>query len=162
MKIKTLITLIPILLFFETACAQSGDFSGKVIKIADGDTFTVLTEDMAQVRIRINGIDAPESKQAYGQKSRQWLADKIFGKTVQLTNTSQDRYGRTVATVILKDEDIGLSSILAGMAWHYSRFFESEQYAAAQREAQQERRGLWQDPNPINPYEYRKTNSHND
>ena len=153
--IKT--TLLALALTLAVTCHAQDTFKGKVIRIADGDTFTVLTEGNNQVKVRISGIDAPESGQAFGTKSRQWLADRIFGKTVTLEESSKDQYGRSIANVYYEGQDIGLASIRAGMAWHYAHFNDDEAYAAAQKAAQEENLGLWADKDPVNPYEWRKT-----
>lgn len=152
---KTALLLLALTLPLESG-AQT-NFEGKVIRIADGDTFTVLTEGNNQVKVRVDGIDAPESGQPFGTKSRQWLADRIFGKTVALEEASKDKYGRSIAKVYYEGRDIGLESIRAGMAWHYEHFNNDKDYAAAQEAAKKENLGLWADKDPVNPYEWRKT-----
>lgn len=153
--IKTALLLLAVALSLD--CSAQTTYEGKVIRIADGDTFTVLTEGNTQVKVRISGIDAPESGQHFGTKSRQWLADRIFGKKVTLEESSKDQYGRSIAKVFCEGRDIGLESIRAGMAWHYSHFNDDEAYAAAQKAAQEESLGLWADKDPVNPYKWRKT-----
>src|SRR6516164_5237333 len=85
-------------------------FTGKVVKIADGDTITVLLEK-TQHRIRLEGIDAPEKGQAYGTKARQALADKVFGKTIRVEWKKRDRYGRIIGRVYLDKQDISLEMV---------------------------------------------------
>lgn len=157
MKRNLILSLLVLLPFFECT-AQTRTFQGKVIRIADGDTFTVLLDDKTQVKIRVFGIDAPESGQAFGQKSRQWLADRIFGKVVTLEEDSLDKYGRSLSKVFLEGTDVGLESIKAGMAWHYEHFYKSREYAAAMKQARHTGLGLWADKNPIEPYLWRKEN----
>lgn len=134
---------------------------GKVVKVSDGDTITVLDKENKQHKIRFQGIDAPESKQAFGQASKENLANMIFGKEVKVVGSKTDRYGRTVAKILLDGRDINLEQIKAGFAWHY-KAYEREQppedrltYSAAEAEARTARRGLWQDPNPTPPGEFR-------
>jgi endonuclease YncB( thermonuclease family) len=133
-----------------------------VVAIADGDTITVLDSSDTQHRIRLAGIDAPESHQAFGEQSRLSLSAMIFGKGVTVTYQKIDQYGRLVGKIVLDGTDINLEQIKAGMAWHY-KFYEDEQtpedrdaYAKAEAEARAARRGLWQDPNPVDPYQFRK------
>ncbi len=131
---------------------------GWVIRVADGDTITVLSAaDPApvQYKIRLNAIDAPEKDQAFGQKSKQRLSDYVFGKDVTVTWKSKDKYGRILGTVWLGSTDINLQMLRDGFAHHYKRFDSNPVYAAAELDAQQNRRGLWTDPNPVLPEEFR-------
>jgi endonuclease YncB( thermonuclease family) len=137
-------------------------FPGRVVAIADGDTITILDSANTQHRIRLEGIDAPESHQAFGEQSRLSLSEMIFGKDVSVSYQKTDQYGRLVGKILLDGKDINLEQVKAGMAWHY-KFYEDEQtpedrelYARAEAEAQAARRGLWQDPNPTEPYQFRK------
>jgi endonuclease YncB( thermonuclease family)/methylphosphotriester-DNA--protein-cysteine methyltransferase len=134
---------------------------GRVVKVSDGDTITVLDKENRQHKIRFQGIDAPESKQDYGQVSKDNLAKMIFGKEVKVVWSKTDKYGRTVGKILLDGRDINIEQIKAGLAWHY-KTYEKEQppedrltYAAAEQEARAARRGLWQDPNPTPPGEWR-------
>jgi len=133
------------------------EIRGKVVSIADGDTITVLDADKHQHKIRLEGIDAPEKKQAFGTKSRQKLGDLVAGKDVTVQWTKKDRYSRIVGHVYLGDRDIDLEMVKAGMAWHYRQYSKSTELAAAEAEARKNRVGLWVDPNPIPPWEFRKT-----
>ena len=135
---------------------------GKVVSIADGDTITVLDSGEKQHRIRLTGIDAPESGQAFGTRSRQRLADLVFGKQVIVEYDKKDRYRRTLGKVIVDGRDANLEQIKSGMAWHY-KYYESEQppedrktYAEAEVEARAAKRGLWVDPNPVPPWDFRR------
>lgn len=129
----------------------------KVTAVADGDTFTGLTAENEQVKVRIYAIDAPEKKQAFGTKAKECLSDLIFGKTVTIKQQSKDRYGRTVAWVYTPDgKDVSAEMLRAGMAWHYTQYSQSAEYAAIEQEARQARRGLWSDKKPVAPWEFRK------
>jgi endonuclease YncB( thermonuclease family)/methylphosphotriester-DNA--protein-cysteine methyltransferase len=135
---------------------------GKVVRVADGDTITVLDNENKQHRIRFQGIDAPESKQSFGQKSKQSLSDLVFGKQVTVIYSKMDKYRRVVGKVMLDGKDINIEQIKAGLAWHYKKY-EDEQppedrvsYAKAEQEARAAKRGLWQEPNPTPPGEYRQ------
>jgi len=129
--------------------------SGRVISVADGDTITILDAANTQYKIRLNAIDAPEKSQAFGQKSKQQLSNYVFGKDVTVTWKSKDKYGRVLGTVFVGGKDINLQMVRDGYAHHYKRFDSSPAYAAAETEARQNRRGLWSDPNPIAPEDYR-------
>lgn len=138
------------------------EISGRVVAISDGDTITLLDSANTQHRIRLEGIDAPEAHQAFGEQSRLSLSEMIFGKDVSVSYQKVDQYGRLVGKIILDGKDVNLEQVKAGMAWHY-KFYEDEQtpedrgaYAKAESEARAARRGLWQDPNPTEPYQFRK------
>lgn len=134
--------------------------SGKAVAVLDGDTIMVLRE-REQIRVRIAGIDAPEKKQAFGQRSKQAMSDCAFGKEVAVEWKKLDRYGRTIGKVIADGVDCGLRQIELGMAWHYKAYAKEqsredrEAYAAMEDQAKAQRRGLWVDADPVPPWEYR-------
>jgi len=130
---------------------------GKVIKIADGDTLTLLTVDKSQVRVRLYGIDAPESKQDYGTKSKQYLSKLVFGQIVDVEDLGKDLYGRTIGKVYLDDQYINLMMVQSGLAWWYKTYAKADkELSLAQAKAKQQQLGLWALPNPIAPWEFRK------
>lgn len=130
-------------------------FTGKVVSIADGDTITVLL-DKTQHRIRLAGIDAPESTQAFGTKSKKALADKVFGQEVKIEWKERDKYKRIVGEVYLGDRRICLEMVQEGMAWHYKQYSKDAALAKAETEAKEAKKGLWADANPIPPWDFRK------
>lgn len=149
-------------LLVAVAPAQALDLSGRVVSVHDGDTVNVLDAGKVLHKIRLAGIDAPELHQAFGRVSQRHLSAAVHGKTVVVHWTKHDRYGRIVGTILLDDRDVNLDQVSAGLAWHYKRY-EREQppaervtYANAQTEAHAARLGLWQDADPVPPWEYRK------
>jgi endonuclease YncB( thermonuclease family)/methylphosphotriester-DNA--protein-cysteine methyltransferase len=134
---------------------------GKVVRVSDGDTITVLDKDNKQHKIRFQGIDAPESKQDFGQASKENLSKMIFGKQVTVIWDKVDKYRRTVGKLLLDGKDINIEQVKAGLAWHYKKYADEQPpedrqtYAAAEAEARAAKRGLWQDPNPTPPGEWR-------
>jgi endonuclease YncB( thermonuclease family)/methylphosphotriester-DNA--protein-cysteine methyltransferase len=134
---------------------------GKVVKVSDGDTITVLDKENREHKIRFQGIDAPESKQAFGQVSKDNLARMIMGKEVKVVWSKRDKYGRTVGKVLLDGQDVNIEQVKAGLAWHYKKYSDEQPpedrvtYAAAETEARAARRGLWQDPDPTPPGDWR-------
>lgn len=122
----------------------------------DGDTIEVLHNGKAE-RIRLNGIDCPEKKQAFGQKAKQFSSSLVFGKTVVVVPSQKDRYTRTVGDVFLSDGvNLSYELVKAGLAWWYRKYSDDVILAALELEAQLERRGLWTDPSPIPPWKWRK------
>lgn len=129
--------------------------------MSDGDTLTVVDTAGRRVKVRLAGIDAPEKRQAFGQQSKQALADRVFGRQVVVDVGKTDRYGRTIGKVWVDGTDANLAQIRDGLAWHYKKY-EREQtmtdrfrYAHAESEARQHRRGIWRLPEPLAPWDYR-------
>lgn len=136
--------------------------SGKVVGVTDGDTITVLDGQQAEHKIRLMGIDAPEKSQPYGQDSKSSLSDLVFSHTVEVDWQKLDRYGRVIGKVRVGGQDANLEQVRRGLAWHYKKY-EGEQepldrasYSEAEIEARAARRGLWADPEPIPPWDWRK------
>lgn len=128
-------------------------FNGKAVSIHDGDTITVL-QDKRQIKVRLYGIDAPELKQPYGKKSKQFLANLIAGKVVEVEENGKDRYKRTIGIVYLGNTDINAQMVANGYAWAYRKF--SKRYAPQESKAKKQGLGLWQDKEPIPPWEWRR------
>lgn len=126
-----------------------------MVKVADGDTLTILGSGNTQYKIRLYGIDAPEKSQAFGQKSKDQLSKYIYGKDVFVRWKSKDKYGRILGVVYLGTVDINLAMLRDGMAWHYKCFDSTPAYAAAESDARQNRRGLWVDKNTVEPEKFR-------
>jgi endonuclease YncB( thermonuclease family) len=128
--------------------------SGKVVRIADGDTVTILVGDH-QVRICLFGIDAPERGQDYSRKSKEALADLVFEKDVRVVVHDKDRYGSTVGDIYVGDTFVNEKMIKDGWAWNYARYSKSKHYAELEREAREAKRGLWAGKHPMPPWDYR-------
>jgi endonuclease YncB( thermonuclease family) len=156
------LTVYPaVLLMFVTGCAAQTGLTGRVVGVSDGDTITVLDAGKTQHKIRIDGIDAPESGQPFGQRAKESLSGLAFGKDADAHCPKTDRYGRRVCRVLVDGVDVGLEQIRRGMAWHFKRY-EREQsaqdraaYAQAEQEARAGRAGLWRDAGPLPPWEWR-------
>lgn len=149
-------------LLVAASLAQAHDLAGRVVSVHDGDTVNVLDAGKVQHKIRLAGIDAPELHQAFGRVSQRHLSAAVHGKTVVVQWNKHDKYGRIVGTILLDDHDVNLDQVRAGLAWHYKRY-EREQplaervtYAKAETEAHAARLGLWQDADPVPPWDYRK------
>lgn len=130
-----------------------------VVAISDGDTLTVrcgAPGAYQQVKVRIAAIDAPESRQAFGQKSRQHLAQLCFRQRAALQPVDEDSYGRTVAHVRCGSTDVATAQVRAGLAWVYTPYAESRpQLVALQRQARSSGAGLWSQKRPLAPWTYR-------
>jgi len=137
--------------------SSGSTFTGMVIGVTDGDTIVVLTEQKQQVKIRLEGIDCPESKQEYGQRAKQATSDLCFGKSVRVVSSGQDRYGRTLAFVYVGDVCINRKLLRLGMAWHYKKYNSDQDLANMESESKNKKIGLWSQPNPVPPWEWRKS-----
>ena len=134
--------------------AAADTLTGKVVRIADGDTVTILVGSN-QVRVRLFGIDAPERGQDYSRKSKEALADLVFDKEVRVVVHDKDRYGRTVGDIYIGGLLVNEKMIKDGWAWNYAHYSKSKHYAELEREAREAKRGLWAGKNPIPPWDYR-------
>ena len=141
----------------------------KVVGVNDGDTITVFDqENKKQFKIRLATIDAPEYTQAFGKKSRRNLSDLVYKKEITVNSFGKDRYGRLIGEIFLDGKNINLAQIQSGYAWHYKRHQKQQTYAKrliyaqAQKDAKENRLGVWQYDNPIPPWAYRKKNPRSD
>ncbi len=152
--------LFPVLLFTPSVDAAF-PFTGKVVAVLDGDTIELLHNGHPE-RIRLKGIDCPEKKQPFGQKAKQFTSSLIFGKTVTVVPSEKGRYGRTIGDVFLPNGgNLSYELVKAGLAWWYQKYSDDVVLAALELDAQLARRGLWIDPRPIPPWEYRHPKKNN-
>jgi endonuclease YncB( thermonuclease family) len=136
--------------------AALADFSGRVVHIQDGDTLTVLVEK-TQVRVRLDAIDAPEAKQAFGTRSRQSLAELCAGKSANVADLGKDRYRRTIGRVTCAGVDANSEQVRRGMAWVFVKYAPAgSSLYALEAEANAAKRGLWSDPHAVAPWEWRQ------
>lgn len=142
-------------LILSLALLTAADLEGKVVAITDGDTLTVLV-GTDQVKVRLDGIDAPERRQAFGTQARDKLAELCFGKPVLVRAGSKDRYGRTLGTVIVAGVNANLEMVNTGLAWHYKQYSKDAELSRAEADARKAKRGLWADPAPVAPWDFRK------
>ncbi len=154
--------IVAAFLLLAAPIAFAESLTGKVAKVADGDSITVLDNTNTQHRIRLQGIDAPERKQSFGNASRKYLASLVAGKEITVKWDKRDRYRRIVGVIIVDGQDVNLAQVKAGMAWFY-RYYQKELsrenrklYAQAEDQARSGRLGLWQDKNPMPPWEWRR------
>ena len=144
--------MFPIVCFFLLPLSLFA-FSAKVVKISDGDTITIL-QNKEQTKVRLYGIDSPEKKQDYGQRSKQFLASLIAGQIVEVEPKGKDRYRRTLGIIYHKGQDINAQMVLNGYAWAYVKY--SRIYVNQENTARENKRGLWQSSDPTPPWVWRK------
>lgn len=146
---------------------------GEVVGVTDGDTIEVLEADERRHRVRLQGIDSPERAQAYARAATRNLSRLVFGKRVAVQWEKRDRYGRIVGKVLVaapgcpgddcpETLDVNLAQIEGGLAWWYRHFADEQtpedraRYEAAEARARARRIGLWKDPSPLPPWEFRR------
>lgn len=135
---------------------------GRVISISDGDTLSIIDNHQKQYKIRLTGIDAPEKKQAFGQKSKESLSQLVYNKNIIAECSKLDRYKRYLCKINLNDTDINLEQIKRGLAWHYKQYqndqskIDKDTYSRAEEAAKLNRTGLWIDKQPTPPWEWRR------
>ena len=137
--------------------ASAAELRGKIVRISDGDTVTLLDADKVQHKVRLSGIDSPESKQAFGNRAKQHLGELIHEKEVRIVWTSKDRNGRIIGDVYLGERWINQEMIRDGFAWHFKRYDKRQALADTEKEAREAKRGLWADKEPVPPWEWRKS-----
>ena len=136
--------------------------TGKVIGVSDGDTITLLNAQQKQIKVRLTGIDCPEKSQAFGNRAKKELSDKVFSQNVQIEVRGKDKYGRSLGVVKIGNEDVNEYLISQGVAWHFKKYAktqpaeEASRYARAEELARQSKKGLWIQDNPIPPWEFRE------
>ena len=153
---------IAALAFISTHSASAAALTGRIVSIVDGDTVTLLDANLQQHKIRLSGIDAPEKRQPFGNRSRLHLGVLVFGRQVTADCPKTDRYKRAVCRIDVDGVDANLAQVEAGMAWHYKayerdqRLNDRSRYARAENAARDARRGLWADRAPVAPWDFRR------
>ncbi|MCJ7932764.1 MAG: thermonuclease family protein [Chryseobacterium sp.] len=139
----------PLLIFSQT--------SGRVIKISDGDTITVLLKGNQQKKLRLAEVDCPEKGQPFGKNAKQFTSDQVFGKTITFIETDTDRYGRSIAKVYYDNgRYLSKELIKAGLGWWYFSYSKDASLGKLQENAQRGKVGLWQDVHAVAPWDFRK------
>lgn len=151
---KTLLFIV--LIFFPLVHPE---ISGKVVGVSDGDTIKILVNNQ-QIKIRLNGIDCPESNQDFGQVAKKFTSDLCFGKEVKVMSFGEDRYGRTLGDIVLLDGKIlNQELVRVGLAWHYKKYSQDPLLAKLEVLAREAKSGLWIQQNCVPPWEFRKLNN---
>ena len=149
--------------FFLLFSFPSLALQGKVVKVADGDTITVLIDRHKQIRIRLYGIDAPEKRQTFGRAAKKHLISFVANRNVEIKIVTQDRYGRAVALVFADGTNINQKMVEDGYAWVYRRYCKKSfcsRWLELEQKARKQKLGLWNDLHPVPPWEWRHTRKH--
>ena len=131
--------------------------SGRVSKVADGDTITLVDTQRRKHKIRLFGIDSPESDQPYYHAAKNALSSIVDGKSVGVDVKDTDKYGRVVGTVFLGGRNVNLEMVTIGYAWWYEYYAPlNGDLREAQKRARASKSGLWADSKPIAPWDWRR------
>lgn len=138
--------------------APAEEFSGKVVGVSDGDTITVL-RDRTPVKVRLNGIDCPETGQDFGSRAKAVTSELVFDQVVRVVPRDTDNYGRTVADVFLADgRSLNHELVRSGFAWWYRKYAPNDgTLARLETEARAATRGLWAQRGAVAPWDWRHT-----
>ena len=138
-----------------TTVTAPSTITAMVVGVKDGDTVELLYAGNT-LRARLAHIDAPEGGQPFGKAAKQQLSDRCFGMMVRVEQTSRpDRYGRLIVVLHADGVNLNRAMVSAGYAWHFTRYSKDASYASAERQARAARRGLWADPVPVAPWDWR-------
>lgn len=151
---------LSITLFFIVINQVHADLNGKIVKVIDGDTVDILTPEKQKIRVRLLDIDAPESRQAYGNASKKYLASLIAGKSVFVKENKKDIYQRTLGTIFLNKINVNAKMVESGYAWAYrvKGVAKNKNMVNLEAKAKQKQKGLWKDKYPIAPWDFRNRN----
>lgn len=137
--------------------AFSQDFIGQVVSVIDGDSLRVMHNGRAE-QVRLNGVDCPEKGQSFGQRAKKATSDLAFGLNVTVHPVDKDKYGRTVAIVVLSNgKNLNHELVKGGWCWWFRKYAPTDnELEGLEQAARQAKIGLWIDPRPVPPWEYRK------
>ena len=133
----------------------AANITGKVVGVHDGDSLTLYSGPGLQLKIRLDGIDAPELKQAFGAAAKRRLSDLVFGKQILVEVKGKDRYGRTLGIVRSESRNVNLEMVRSGFAWHFVRYSGDIRLAEAEKRARSARIGLWAALSAVSPWDFR-------
>lgn len=161
---RTGLVLLLQLLFLTNSAHAGRIIEGMVRAVYDGDTVLLTTREESRLKVRLYGIDAPETQkpdkpgQAYGAISRRTLMYKVLGRRVTAELIDIDKYKRAVAVIRYSGRDINREMVSEGMAWAYRQYLLGtyvSEYIGAENLARSRRTGIWREPNPQPPWEFR-------
>lgn len=129
--------------------------TGKVVGVSDGDTIVLLLSNNTEIKVRLEGIDCPEKKQDFGERAKQATASMCWSKDVRIMKSGEDKYGRTLGFVYVGDVCVNEELLKLGLAWHYKKYNSDKHYAQLEQTARDGKIGLWSQPNPEAPWDFR-------
>jgi micrococcal nuclease len=157
MEVRSFLRVLVLALFALPSVCIADEFTGRVLRVPDGDSVLIL-RDGTTVEVRLHGIDCPERGQAYGGRAARFTSARALGKTVTVRGHDLDQYGRTLGDVVLRDGTVlNRELVRAGLCWWYRHYSDDATLGDLEAEARKAKRGLWQDPFPVPPWDYRRS-----
>ncbi len=151
-----LFTCVSLLAWFLTPHFVQAEFRGKVVGVIDGDSIRVMHDGKAE-QVRLLGIDCPEKRQSFGTRAKEYTSGLVFGQNVTVYGDKRDRYGRRLGEVLLPDgRSLNQEVIKAGLAWWFRKYSKDLRLGELERQARVAKRGLWAEPRPVPPWEWRE------
>jgi len=154
------LNLVLLILFLFVSCVPKEPVQpqnvllGKIVGVKDGDSVYLLHNGQ-QTEVRLAEIDCPEWRQPFGAKAKKALSDLIFNKEVKVISSGTDKYNRTIGRIYLGDLDVSAEMIRKGYAWAYRQYLTDKRLIKIEEEAKKAKRGIWLQPNPLPPWEFR-------
>jgi micrococcal nuclease len=156
---RTLLLLVT-LLVFAAACQGEPPGTGQVLKVFDGDSFIMREAGGREIEVRLHGIDAPERRQPWSNRSRRALVGMLRGRPIVIEPVTIDAYGRTVAVVYRQSDNINVNEemVRQGHAWVYRRYTDDERLIRLEEAARSAGIGLWglSEAERVPPWEWRR------
>ncbi|MGO4801225.1 thermonuclease family protein [Pseudomonas sp. W22_MBD1_FP4] len=156
LNLKRTVIAVCLTLVLPLAAYADTTFSGRAVRVLDGDTIDVLTGTNDRVRVRLANIDAPEKAQAFGQKSKENLTRLVGGQNVKVIDVGGDQYGRRIGRVMVGADEANVEQVRAGLAWVYQRYNHDPRLPSLEENARRNRTGLWLDSSPQEPWTFRR------
>lgn len=162
---RTILAACALILLVATDCLAARTIAGVVRAVYDGDTVLLATREESRLKVRLYGIDAPETAkpgepgQPFGTIAKRTLMYKIMGRQVSAEIVDIDQYHRAVAVIRYGGRDINREMVAEGLAWAYRQYLQApyaSEYINAEERARARHRGLWRDSNPLPPWEFRQ------
>jgi endonuclease YncB( thermonuclease family) len=158
---KNSLLLFVLFVLFVFSYSECCAWTGTVTKVYDGDTIEVIYARV-RTKVRLYGIDCPERTQNFGKEARDFTRKMVFKKKVEVTPVSRDRHGNTLAWVALYDRKLNYELLKAGLAWHFDQHAPPRKLAGLEAEARKNKVGLWREPEPTPPWEFRASQEEED
>jgi endonuclease YncB( thermonuclease family) len=155
-----LLRLLTCLLVLLPLPAVAATLVGEVVYVSDGDTLELRTPEGGKERIRLAEIDAPEKDQPHGLEAKEALMQRVKGRSIEVEYAKRDRYGRIIGRILLDGRDLNGEMVRDGHAWVYRQYSDFPDLLRLEEEAQAKGIGLWAEPNPIAPWEWRRRKKH--
>ena len=131
-------------------------FTGKVTEVVKGDVLVIAHGEKPE-KVRVAGVDCPELAQPFGPEAKKFTSDLVLNKDVSVEQLGTDNEGKTIARITLWDgRSLDEELLTEGMGWYYEMHpGNSESLRRLAAKAITAKKGLWTDPAPLAPWDFR-------